>query len=111
MLKVDMTAEDLLESQKYFFEYVLNNYLLPGQIETWVAIIDVGYQNLGSLISPMKASIGFLSNTFRNRMKIAYVVQIPGTLSFLWRIIKNFLHEETEKKINFLDEREVRPLL
>lgn len=70
----------------------MDEYLLPGQVETWVAIIDVGYNNVTSLISPMKASFGFLANTFRNRMRICYVVRIPGTLSFLWRIIKNFLH-------------------
>jgi hypothetical protein len=64
----------------------------------------VGHRNLGSLISPMKASIGFLSNTFRNRMKICYVVRIPGTLSFVWRIIKYFLKEDTAEKINFIDE-------
>ena len=52
----------------------------------------------------MKASIGFLSNTFRNRMKICYVVRIPGTLSFVWRIIKYFLKEDTAEKINFIDE-------
>lgn len=44
-------------------------------------------------------------------MKIAYVVRIPGALSFLWRIIKAFLHEDTAKKINFIDEQEVAPLL
>lgn len=105
MMTVGLTSEDLLEAQKYFFEMVLQNFLLPGQVETWVAIIDVGYRNLASLIGPMKDSIGFLSNTFRNRMSICYVVRIPMSLSFIWRIIKNFLHEDTEKKINFLDER------
>lgn len=85
--------------------------MLPGQVETWVAIIDVGYQNLTSLVGPMKASFAFLANTFRNRMRIAYVVRIPGALSFLWMIIKNFLHEDTAKKINFLDDQAVAPLL
>lgn len=80
-------------------------------METWVAIIDVGFHNLTSLIGPMKSSFGFLANTFRNRMRIAYVVRIPGMLSFLWSIIKNFLHEDTAKKINFLDTQAVTPLL
>lgn len=75
--------------------------LLPGQVETWVAIIDVGYRNLGSLISPLKSSIGFLSSTFRNRMRIAYVVRVPGSVSFLWSIVKRFLEEDTAQKINF----------
>ena len=64
-----------------------------------------------SMVGPMKASFGFLANTFRNRMRICYVVRIPGTLSFLWRIVKNFLHEDTAKKINFIDDQVVGPLL
>ena len=44
-------------------------------------------------------------------MNICYVVRIPTSLSFLWTIIKRVLHEDTLKKINFLDKQEVTPLL
>jgi hypothetical protein len=95
MLKLKITEEQLLEAQKFFFEKVLHEFLLPGQVETWDAIIDVGYRNVMSLVSPLKSSITFLSNTYRNRMKIAYIVRIPSTLSFIWKILKNFMHEDT----------------
>lgn len=111
MINSGMTEQELLSCQKFFFEKVLNYYLLPGQVETWVAIIDVGYQNLFSLIGPLQSSISFLSNTYRSRMKIAYLVKCPTSISFLWSIAKKFMHEETIKKINFLKSNVVTPLL
>ena len=97
-----MKIEDVIECQTFFFEKVLNDLLLPGQVETWVAIIDVGRQNLFSMLSPLKTSFGFLMNTFRCRMRSAYIVRPSSSISWLWGMVKNFLHEETAKKINFV---------
>ncbi len=89
----------------------MRNYLIPGQVENWVAIIDAASHGLFSLVGSMKKSFSFLSDTFRSRMFVYYVVRIPSSISFLWGIIKKFLEEETVRKINFFDEQSIEPLL
>jgi hypothetical protein len=39
----------------------------------------------------MKKSFTFLSDTYRSRMFVCYVVRIPTSLSFLWGVVKKFL--------------------
>jgi hypothetical protein len=51
----------------------------------------------------MKKSFTFLSDTYRSRMFVCYVVRIPTSISFIWAIVKKFLEEETVRKINFFD--------
>jgi hypothetical protein len=60
--------------------------LIPGQVEMWNTIIDVGYEGVMSMIGPMKSSISFLQSTFRSRMYVAYILRPSGTCSFLWSI-------------------------
>ena len=110
-MKLKVTEDELLETMTYFFEYVMRNYLIPGQVENWVAIIDVAETGLLSLIGTLKKSFTFLSDTYRSRMFVCYVCRIPGSLSILWGIVKRFLEEETVKKINFFDEQTIPPLL
>lgn len=98
-----MNEDQLLEAQTYFFEYVLRNMLIPGQVENWISIIDAGETGLFSLASSMKRSMTFLSDTYRSRMFVCYVVRIPSSISFVWAIAKKFLQEETVRKINFFD--------
>jgi hypothetical protein len=89
----------------------MKNFMIPGQVENWVAIIDAAHTGVLSLVSTMKRSFSFLSDTFRSRMFVCYVVRIPTTLSWVWGIVKNFLEEETVKKINFFDDQTIEPLL
>lgn len=103
MVDMDLTEEALLATQTYFFEYVLKNLLIPGQVENWVALIDAGYVSVFSLVGSTKECFKFLSSTFRCRMFAAYVVQCPNSIYWAWSIAKKFLQEETINKFNFFD--------
>jgi hypothetical protein len=111
IIKANMTEDELIETQTYFFEYVIKNYLIPGQVENWIAIVDVAQTGLISLISSMKRSFTFLSDTYRMRMLVCYVVRIPTSISLIWTLVKQFLDEDTVRKINFFDDQTVEPLL
>lgn len=111
IMESGMNEDELLETQTYFFEYVMRHLLIPGQVENWVAIIDAAQTGLFSLASTLKRSFSFLSDTYRSRMFVCYVVRIPGSISFLWGIIKKLLEEETVRKINFFDDQTIEPLL
>jgi hypothetical protein len=77
--------------------------LIPGRVEMWITIIDVGYEGVMSMMGPMKSSISFLQSTFRSRMYVAYIIRPSGTCSFLWSIAQKFLQEDTKRKVVFVD--------
>ena len=89
---------------------MVRNILIPGQVETWVSLIDAAYTSMISMVSTMKKSFTFLSDTYRSRLFVNYIVRVPTSMSFLWGITKRFLEEETVKKINFFDEQIPEPL-
>lgn len=88
----------------FYFEYILENFLLPGQIENWVVIMDLYNMGLWSLpINNLKTIMGYLSNNYRSRLYKCYIVNTPGTISIPWNIVKGFLEQNTIDKISFYD--------
>ena len=90
---------------------MIKNVLLPGQAETINIIIDCGYKNVFSMLSAVRETINFLQSRFRSRLKAAYLNKIPPTASFLWGIIKNFLQEDTLRRIFLIKGDHVGPLM
>lgn len=77
--------------QIYFLEYVIRNYLIPGQVENWVALVDSGYQGLFSFMDAMKKAFTFLADNYRSRLFAAYNVRITTSISMIWSVVKRFL--------------------
>ena len=86
-----MKEDEIIETQTFFFEYVLKNLLIPGQVENWNVIVDAAHTGLFSLVGSMKKSFTFLSDTYRSRMFVCYVTRVPTSVSILWGIVKRFL--------------------
>ncbi|KAL4441557.1 hypothetical protein ABPG74_021489 [Tetrahymena malaccensis] len=101
----------ILDSMTYFFEFILSNMMLPGQIENWVVILDLGNIGLSSLpINGLKQIMGYLSSNYRSRMFATYVVNTPSSIFIPYKIIKGFLEEATIKKISFYSNGNPKPL-
>ena len=61
IIKAELSEEECLETQTYFFEYVMRHCFIPGQVESWVALIDSNFQSFFSLVGAVKSSFIFLS--------------------------------------------------
>ncbi|CAD8181876.1 unnamed protein product [Paramecium pentaurelia] len=91
-----------LDSMTIFLEYVLANYMLPGQIENWVVVMDLGGLGITSLPrQQLQRVLDYLQNNYRSRMHKCYVINCPSTITFSWNIVKGFLEEITVRKISF----------
>ena len=77
----------------------MRNYFIPGQIESWVAIIDSNYQGFFSMIGALQSAFTFLSETYRMRLYCCYNVRINYSIKLVWGIVQKFLDEETQNKI------------
>jgi len=64
----------------FFFEYVTQNILLPGHVETWVNIADMGHWGMTQLpISSLRKLSKIIQANFKCRLGINYVINPPST--------------------------------
>jgi len=86
----------------FFMQYLINNLLIPGQMENWTLIIDVRNVSLYSLPSDFKKLMGILSSNYRCRLFVNYIFGMSAVLNIFWKIIQLFLDETAKKKIKFI---------
>lgn len=43
-----------------------------------------------------------MQNNFRSRLFVMYIVQAPTSINFMWSMIKGFLEENTQRKIQII---------
>jgi hypothetical protein len=104
------TYEDFLCCVIYFIEYMINNLLIPGQVENWIIITDLNGVSLLGIPKDMKSMMGVLGANYRCRLFINYILGMGTVLNFLWNIVKKFLDEVQLKKIKFLKKGEFGPI-
>jgi hypothetical protein len=84
-------------------EYIKENMLLPGHIENWVLITDMGHQGLGpSSLSSLKQVMKVLTDNYRCRLGVNYIVNPPKTVYFIWSCIKPFMDEVLIEKMKII---------
>jgi hypothetical protein len=96
--------DDWLNAIVFFSEYVIKHMMIPGQVETWNTIADLSNVSLLSLPTDFHKFVKFLQTNYRSRLNLSFVFGMNRLLDFLWRIIRNFLNANVEKKIIFLNE-------
>lgn len=97
------TYDEWLQATIYFMEYIVNNLLIPGQVENWDVISDFGNTSFFFLPSNVKKLMGILQSNWRCRLYINYVLNMSSLVRGLWKIVKAFLDEATVQKIQFLE--------
>ena len=88
----------------YFLEYILEFMSLPGKIENWVVISDMGHKSLGpSSISSLKQVMKVLTDNYRCRLGVNYILNPPKTVYFIWSCLKPFMDEVLIDKIKIIN--------
>jgi hypothetical protein len=86
----------------FFMEYVIENLLLPGQIENWDIICDLKDVSVISLPNDFKKILGILQNNYRCRLFRMFIVNVGSFFNLIWGVIKKIIDANTEKKIKIL---------
>ena len=87
----------------FFYQYVAQNCLIEGQIETWITITDLSKMGLFSLGGTVMDTIKFMSSHFRCRAHHNYLVNCPGSMTFLYGMIKSSLSDDQIAKITLCE--------
>lgn len=93
---VEALAEAIMLTQEYVIKYML----LPGQVENWCVIADMGNQGFSSTpVHELKGLINILADHYSCRMAKAWVFNVSFGAAVLWKIIRTFLDPETLAKV------------
>ena len=63
MLKLGLTAEELIAVTTFFLDSVLSQFMLPGQVENWVVVLD----SLDLGVTDMPYSVTRLDSSSSNK--------------------------------------------
>ena len=81
-------------------EEIIKNMFIPGQVENWIIIYDLGGMGITDLpISAIKETTQRVSLHYGGRLFKMCAVNAPGTIWFSWKIVSAFLDDVTCEKI------------
>ena len=95
-------VDDWINSLFYFFDYAVQNIMIPGQVENWDIICDVGKISIVFLPSDLKTILNALSSNFRCRLFTMYIINVSFIVKIFWKAIKSMIDPITERKIKLL---------
>ena len=94
---------DIIKASIFLFQFIVNELMIPGQIENWIMIINFEGSSPLNLPEVVKKLIKTLSTNFLSRLYKCYVYGMSFFLNILFKIICNFLEEVTVQKITILE--------
>ena len=100
----EFSYDDWMRSTVFICEYAANHMLIPGQIENWVMITNSRHVSMLFLPSEMKKVINVMSDNYRSKLYINYIIGMSRTLRILFSIVCKFLDEMTVKKLVVIDD-------
>lgn len=112
MDKKDMyTYDDWLNTVIFFMEYIVNNMLIPGQVENWNIITDLEGVSVLGIPSDLKKFMAVLQANYRCRLFVNYILGMGFFVRGVWAIVKTMLDETTVRKVQILSSSDLSKIL
>jgi len=95
------TIDDYLPLIRYLLDLVIEEMMIPGQVENWVTISDMGKMGLTDLpTGQLKRIIEVLQDNYKCRLGFNVVVNAPTSVNMIWAVVKRFMDKDTVEKIS-----------
>ncbi len=92
--------EASLKATIFVHEQIIDKLFLPGQVENWDVIYDLGGMGITEIpTGVIKTMMQKMSSNYGGRLYRLWVVNAPMTVSFSWKIVSAFLDQVTVDKI------------
>jgi hypothetical protein len=95
--------KEIIDASVFLFQFLVNNMLIPGQIENWVMILNFEGSSPLNMPDAVKKLIKTVSENFLSRLYKCYVYGMSFFINFMFKLACNFLEEVTVQKITILD--------
>jgi len=102
--------EEIIDAGAFLFQYIVNNMLIPGQIENWIMILNFEGSSPLNLPNVVKKIIKTLSENFLSRLYKCYVYGMSLFINIMFKIVCNFLEEVTVQKINIIEKNNMNKI-
>jgi hypothetical protein len=102
--------EEIIDAGAFLFQYIVNNMLIPGQIENWIMILNFEGSSPLNLPNVVKKIIKTLSENFLSRLYKCYVYGMSLFVNVMFKIVCNFLEEVTVQKINIIEKNNMNKI-
>lgn len=91
-------------------QYLIHHYFVPGKVENWVIINDLGSVSVLKIPFNMVKELGsMLEKNFRTRLFRLYLVNAPWAMKMLFEIFNAF-DKNIQKKINVSNKNYAEPM-
>ncbi|EGR32740.1 hypothetical protein IMG5_071830 [Ichthyophthirius multifiliis] len=107
-----ITQESILQACFRIFQIAEETYFYPYHIENWNVFIQTQKMNVFSF--PFKVLgeiIKTMQNIFPSNLNKLFILNPSKSLNFSWNVIKSLINERSLKKIQFLDQEQLKQLL
>lgn len=105
-----VTPEHLWRHWLFVTEYQWK-ILAGDEMAKGIAVLDIEGVNMGDLtgekLEHLKKSVSAANQHYPERSYVIFVVNAPMWFSFIWKLIKPLVHENTQKKVKILSKHEV----
>lgn len=93
----------ILRGIVYVQEEVIEKMFIPGQVECWNIIYDLGGMGITDVpVNALKSSIQEISDNYGGRLYKLWMLNSPTTIFLSWKVVKNFLDPVTVDKITIV---------
>jgi hypothetical protein len=86
-------------------QFVIENMLIPGKVESWVNLVEMNKQGLTEL--PLKSLMklsGVLQDVYKCRLAHSFIINPPSSIYFIWKCFSPFIDKVTQSKIIIVKE-------
>ena len=102
--------KEIIDAGVFLFQFIVNNMLIPGQIENWIMILNFEGSSPLNLPNVVKKIIKTLSENFLSRLYKCYVFGMSFFINLMFKLICNFLEEVTVQKINIMNDNNMNKI-
>lgn len=96
--------EEWLSATLFLCQYMCTYILIPGHVENWIMITDVQNVHVFLLPQSIKKIIRIISDQFRSRLDLNFIIGLTPGMRFLYKLICKFLDECTVQKLIVVDQ-------
>ena len=89
-----------LKATIFVHERIIETFFLPGQVENWNVIYDLGGMGFTDIpIGVVKKMLGIMEKNYGGRLNRLWVVNTSFAVNLSWKIVSAFLDKVTLEKI------------
>eukprot|EP00397_Hematodinium_sp_SG-2012_P014990 GEMP01015258.1.p1 GENE.GEMP01015258.1~~GEMP01015258.1.p1 ORF type:complete len:572 (+),score=99.13 GEMP01015258.1:139-1854(+) len=103
--------DQILRVVIFMMEYLQRYMIFPGNVENLCVLVDMdGMSLMQTPVSALKHIVGVLSSHYMGRLYKIYILQCPALISMTYSLMKNFITDRQQQKLDFLSANDLSHL-